>query len=82
MARFNERLTAPLVALDVQHGRIHEDLHRGGVYNAHVSMSTAHEAIFEFTRTDATKCMVRLRCQEGGKGIYLLVYVLAEADMR
>ena len=53
-----------------------------GVYDAHVSMSTDHKAIFELARKDAPKCMVRLRCLEGGRGRDLRMYASAEADMR
>ena len=53
-----------------------------GVCDAYVTMNTHHEAIFEFTRMDASKCMVRLCCSGGGSArdlrMYYREYVSAE----
>ena len=48
-----------------------------GVREAHVTMKSEHEAIFEFTRTDHTKCMVRLFCHQGSSARRLRMYVSA-----
>ena len=45
-----------------------------GVCDADVTMDTHHEATFEFIRTDAFKCMVRLRCSSGGSARDLRMY--------
>ena len=38
-----------------------------GVRAAHLTMDTNHEAVFKFTRTDATECVVKLACMRRGE---------------
>ena len=47
----------------------------GGLVKAHVAMNGRNEAVFTFSRADATECTVRLRCSRHGESYDLKLHM-------